>query len=334
MSTAQDCDPGSSPPPGRAPAHAHEHAHEHDHGHGHGHGHDHRPSRSVAAQHKGRLLVVLVLTTAFMLTEVVAGLWTGSLALLADAGHMLTDAAGVGLALLAVWFGERPPTPQRTYGFHRAEILAALANAVVLLLLSGFVLWEAYRRFRAPPVVNSGPVLLVAALGLAVNVAGLLVLRRGSQASLNLKGAYYELLSDALASLGVIAAAAIMWKTGWYYADPLISAAIGLFIVPRTWRLLTEAVHILLEGTPPGIDVEEVRAILGRVPGVVAIHDLHIWTLTSAMNAASLHAVLADGADFDEVGRALRARAQADFGIGHITVQIERAGCAPHETHR
>lgn len=319
---------------GADPAHSHD---DHDHGDDHagdGHSHDHRPSRSVAAQNKGRLSVVLALTTAYMIAEVIAGLWTGSLALLADAGHMLTDAAGVGLALLAVWFGERPPTPQRTYGFHRAEILAALANAVVLLVLSCFVVWEAYRRFRAPPAIHSGPMLLVAALGLVVNFAGLLVLRGGSQTSLNLKGAYYELLSDAVSSIGVIIAAAIMWATGWYYADPLISAAIGLFIVPRTWRLLKEAVHILLEGAPPGIDVEVVRTTLGQVPGVVTLHDLHIWTLTSGMNAASLHAVLADGADFDEVGRALRARARAAFDIEHITVQIERACCPPEETHR
>lgn len=314
------------------PARGHEH--EHEHPHAQGAGHDHRPSRSVAAQNKGRLRVVLALTTVYMIAEVVAGLWTGSLALLADAGHMLTDAAGVGLALLAVWFGERPPTPQRTYGFHRAEILAALANAVVLLVLSAFVVWEAFRRFRAPPVVQSTPMLVVAALGLGVNFVGLLVLRGGSQTSLNLKGAYYELLSDALASVGVILAAGIMWATGWYYADPLISAAIGLFIVPRTWRLLKEAVHILLEGVPPGIDLEEVRTTLGRVAGVVTIHDLHVWSLTSGMNAASLHAVLADGADFDEVGRALRAQARASFDIDHITVQIERAGCAPHEAHR
>ncbi|MFO0575340.1 MAG: cation diffusion facilitator family transporter [Polyangia bacterium] len=313
---------------------SHDHDHDHDSDHSHGHGHDHRPSRSVAAKNKGRLSIVLALTTVYMIAEVIAGLWTGSLALLADAGHMLTDAAGVGLALLAVWFGERPATPQRTYGFHRAEILAALANAVVLLVLSVFVVWEAYRRFRAPPVVNSGPMLLVAALGLVVNAAGLLVLRGGSKTSLNLKGAYYELLSDALASVGVILAAAVMWATGWYYADPLISAAIGLFIVPRTWRLLKEAVHILLEGVPPGMDLEEVRTTLGRVPGVVTIHDLHVWALTSGMNAASLHAVLADGADFDEVGRALRAQARAAFDIEHITVQVERAGCAPNETHR
>ena len=314
---------------------------ESDHNHSHGsdeenqshHDHDHRPSRSVEAQNKGRLAIVLALTTAYMLAEVVASEWTGSLALLADAGHMLTDAAGVGLALLAVWFGERPPTPQRTYGFHRAEILAALANAVVLLVLSGFVLLEAYRRFREPPVVQSGPVLLVAALGLLVNVAGLLVMRSGSRDSLNLKGAYFELLSDALTSVGVIIAAAVMWWTSWYYADPLISAAIGLFIVPRTWHLLKEAVHILLEGVPPGIDMEEVRKTLSQVPGVVSVHDLHVWALTSGMNAASLHAVLLDGADFDEVSRALRAQARLAFDIAHITVQIERAGCAPHEAH-
>lgn len=309
-------------------------SHQHsDKEHGSEHDHDHRPSRSIAAQNKSRLVIVLALTTAYMLAEVVAGLWTGSLALLADAGHMLTDAAGVGLALLAVWFGERPPTPQRTYGFHRAEILAALANAVVLLVLSGFVLVEAYRRFRAPPAVQGGPVLLVAALGLVVNVAGLLVMRSGSRESLNLKGAYFELLSDALTSVGVIIAAAVMWWTGWYYADPLISAAIGLFIVPRTWRLLKEAVHILLEGVPPGIDMEEVRKTLSQVPGVVSVHDLHVWALTSGMNAASLHAVLLDGADFDEVSRALRAQARVAFDIAHITVQIERAGCAPHEAH-
>jgi len=301
-------------------------------GHSHGgQGHHHGPS--PGSRNKRQLVLVLGLTTMFMAVEVAAGLYTHSLALLADAAHMLTDAGGLALALFAIWFAEKPATPERTYGYYRAEILAAAVNAMVLLGISGLVLYEAYQRFRTPPTVQSKPMLLVAALGLLVNVAGLALLRSGSRESLNMKGAYYELFSDALTSVGVIIAASVMWATGWYYADPLLSAAIGLFIVPRTWRLLSEAVGILLEGTPSDVNLARLRETLLQIPGVATVHDLHVWVLTSGVYAMSLHAVLHDGADHDDVRRAICDHARIAFKISHATVQVERAGCLPAETH-
>ncbi len=213
--------------------------------------HDHTPAR----RNKGRLAAVLGLTSTYMMAEVVAGFWTGSLALLADAGHMLADVGGLALALLAITYAERPANPRRTYGYHRLEILATLANGVALVALSIFIFYEAIERLRNPPEVASGAMLIVAALGLLINIAGVFMLRAGSSESLNVKGAYLEVLSDAIASVGVIVAAAIMALTGWYAADPLISAAIGLFILPRTWSLLSSAVNVLLEGVPEDVDL-------------------------------------------------------------------------------
>ncbi len=294
-----------------------------------GHAHSHSP----AAGNKKKLAFVFGLTLLYLIAEVIGGLLTHSLALLADAGHMLTDVAGLGLALFAIKFAERPATPERTYGFYRVEILAAVVNAVVLLGISLFVLYEAYERFRNPPQVESKAMLLVAVIGLAVNIGGFLILREGSQESLNMKGAYFEVLSDMLTSIGVIIAGAVMLATGWYYADPLISAGIGLFIFPRTWVLLKEAVGVLLEGTPADVNLTALREAIGNVTGVAGVHDLHVWSLTSGVNALSVHAVLADGAKHDEVLAAVRECVTHDFKIAHATIQVERQGCAEHETH-
>ena len=293
--------------------------------------HDH--AHTPAGKNKRRLAIVLGLTTMYLAAEVVGGLLTGSLALLADAGHMLTDVAGLGLALLAIRFAERPATPERTYGYYRVEILAALANAVVLIGISIYVLYEAYERFRHPPEVQSGAMLLVALVGLAVNVAGIFILRAGAQESLNMKGAYFEVLSDLLTSIGVIIAGVVMLTTGWYYADPLISAGIGLFILPRTWMLLRDAVGVLLEGTPSDVNPAELRQAVEGVEGVAGVHDLHVWSLTSGVNAMSVHVVRADGALHDDVLAGVRARVTSDFKIAHATVQIESEGCEAHETH-
>ncbi|MBX9604682.1 MAG: cation diffusion facilitator family transporter [Gammaproteobacteria bacterium] len=252
------------------------------------------PSGTAAGRHKSRLVAALALTATFMTVEVVGGLWTGSLALLADAAHMLTDAGGLALALIAIRFSERPATPQRTYGYVRMEILSALTNAVVLLLLTIYILYEAYQRFLNPPDILGGPMLVVAVVGLAVNLASMKLLSAGSSESLNVKGAYFEVLSDMLGSLGVIVAAAIVVITGWRLADPIIGAGIGLFIVPRTWILLKQAIHILLEGTPPEIDLALLERKLLAIPGVLAVHDLHVWTITSGLNAMSCHLVVAD----------------------------------------
>lgn len=294
-----------------------------------GHGHSHTP----AGKNKKRLAIVLALTTAYLIAEVVGGLVTHSLALLADAGHMLTDVAGLGLALLAIQFAERPATPERTYGFYRVEILAALTNAVVLIGISIYILYEAYQRFCNPPEIQSGIMLTVAAVGLVVNIVGIYLLSAASKESLNMKGAYFEVLSDMLTSIGVIVAAIIMLTTVWYYADPIISAGIGLFILPRTWMLLKDAVGVLLEGTPSDVNLTSLRESIASVQGVASVHDLHVWSLTSGVNAMSVHTVLADHALHDEVLAAVQKRVIHDFKIAHATVQVECQGCSAYETH-
>jgi cobalt-zinc-cadmium efflux system protein len=269
------------------------------------------------------MALALGLTLTYMAAEVAGGLITGSLALLADAAHMLTDAGGLALALMAIRFGERPATPQRTYGYLRAEILSALTNAVVLLVLTVYILYEAYRRFVDPPEVLGWPMLLVAIVGLVVNLISMRLLSGGSSESLNVQGAYFEVLSDMLGSLGVILAALVVMGTGWRLADPIIGAGIGLFIVPRTWSLLRQATHILLEGTPPRVDVGLMEQGIAAIPGVVAVHDLHVWTITSGLDAMSAHVTVQDPAESTRVLRDVRVLVKERFGIDHITVQVE-----------
>lgn len=280
-------------------------------------------AHSAAAEHRGRLLAVLVVTASVLVVEAVGGLVSGSLALLADAGHMLTDVAGIGLALLAVFFAQRPADPDRTFGWFRLEILAAAANAVVLLGVSALVLWEAWRRFVDPPEVASGLMLAVAVVGLAANGLSMWLLRDGQVRSLNMRGAYLEVVGDLLGSVAVIVAAVVIAATGIRRADPVASAVIGLFILPRTWRLLREAVDVLLEATPRGIDLEEVRRHIVGTGGVEDVHDLHAWTITSGMNVVSAHVVLGEGADPSLVLDELCACLMDDFDIEHSTFQLE-----------
>lgn len=294
---------------------------------GQGHG------KSAAGRNKKNLIIVFCFTSAYLVAEVIGGIWFNSLALLADAGHMLTDVFGLGLALFAIWFGERPATPEKTYGYYRVEILAALTNAVILIGISLYILYEAYQRFKNPPEVESKGMLLVAGFGLIVNLAGMWILRAGSKESLNMKGAYFEVLSDMLTSIGVIIAGAIMLTTGWYYADPLISAGIGLFILPRTWSLLKDAVGVLLEGTPSDVNITNLRESLSNIAGVEEIHDLHVWSLTSGVNALSVHAVISDGSEGDDVLERIRECCSQEFKISHVTAQSERVGFACNETH-
>ena len=286
----------------------------------------HSHIESGAGRNRSRLELALTLTAAYLVTEVVAGWLTGSLALLADAGHMLTDVAGLGLALFAIHMAERPATAERTYGYYRIEILAALGNAVILIGISVWVLIEAYERFRHPQPVATIPMLIVAVVGLVVNAASIWTLRSAAGVSLNLKGAYFEVLSDAISSVGVMAAAAVMWLTGWLYADPLVSAGIGLFILPRTGKLMMDAVGVLLEGTPSDVNIGEVRAAIAAIHGVAGVHDLHIWSLTSGVNALSIHVV---ANELDDVGNQLTRVGQCatgHFRIAHVTVQVEPPG--------
>ena len=286
-------------------------------------GHSHGLSKSVAGRHRSRMAWALGLTLIYMMAEVIGGLATGSLALLADAAHMLTDAGGLALALVAIRFAERPATPEKTYGYLRTEVLAALVNAVVLLLLTIYILYEAYRRFIDPPEVIGLPMLLVAAVGLVVNLISMRLLSGGSTESLNVRGAYFEVLADMLGSLGVIVAAVVVMVTGWRLADPLIGAGIGLFIVPRTWLLLKQVIHILLEGTPPEVNVDLLKNRLLTLTDVRAVHDLHVWTITSGLDAMSCHIIVSKMETAADVLRAVRAMMSDEFHIDHITVQIE-----------
>lgn len=277
---------------------------------------------SAAGANKRPLALALGLTVTYMLAEVIGGVLTGSLALLADAAHMLTDAAGIGFALFAIRLAETAPTSVRTYGMLRAEILSALGNAIVLLLLTAYILYEAYRRFLEPPEILGLPMLAVAVVGLFVNFASMRLLSGGSDESLNVRGAYFEVLADMLGSVGVIIAALIVTVTGWRLADPIIGAGIGLFIVPRTWNLLREATAILIEGAPAHIDVSKLAGALGDIPGVTKVHHLHVWTITSGFDAMSTHLVATPKAD----ERAILATAEETakrFKLAHTTIQIE-----------
>ncbi|EFK33243.1 MAG: cation transporter [Chlorobi bacterium] len=294
---------------------------------------DQNKNISASAKHKRNLLIVLCLSGTYMIAEVIGGLATKSLALLADAAHMLTDVVGLFLAFIAIKIGERKADAQKTFGYYRTEILAAVINAVVLLGISVYVLFEAWQRFKNPPEVQSTAMMIVAGIGLLVNIIGIMIIRKDSGESLNMKGAYFEVLSDALTSVGVMIAGVIMLTTGWYYADPLISAVIGLLIFPRTWKLLKEAVNVLLEGTPKDVNIEELRNSLESVKGVIKLHDLHVWSLTSGVNAMSSHVVADHQEDLNKLLKNLSDKATSEFKISHTTFQIETEGHQEGEVH-
>jgi cobalt-zinc-cadmium efflux system protein len=300
-----------------------------------GAGHSHGPSVSAGGRHRRRMLVVLALTTTVLVAEVIGGWITGSLALLADAGHMFTDVAGITLAILAVTFASRPASDTRTYGYYRLEILAAVINAVLLFGVAAFILVEAWRRWSEPPEVEGGLMLAFATVGLVANLIGLAVLRSGSKESLNVKGAYLEVLGDTLGSAAVIVAALVIALTGWQRADIVASVLVAAMILPRTWTLLREATDVLLEAVPKGTDLTAIRQHILETPGVLDAHDLHVWTLTSGMPVLSVHvvvdeAVLADnsgGQVLDALGDCLAHH----FDVEHCTFQLEPAGHADHE---
>jgi cobalt-zinc-cadmium efflux system protein len=283
--------------------------------------HAHR--ETAAARSRGALVAALALTSGYMVIEVAGALVTGSLALLADAAHMLTDVGGLALALFAIWVAARPPTPAKTYGYYRAEILAALVNALVLLVVAGAIVIEAWERVRVPRVVLGGPMLAIGGLGLLVNLAAAWFLHRDANASLNVRAAYLEVLSDALSSLAVLLAAGIVLGTGWTLVDPIASAAIALFIVPRTWHLLRQAVNVLLEGVPAHLELSAIEGAITEVAGVRRVHDLHVWTLTSGREAMSAHVVVDDVRESDRLLEELHAVLHARFGIDHTTIQLE-----------
>lgn len=294
-------------------------------------GHDHAPAISASGRHKRPLAIALLLTSAYMVVEVVVGLGIGSLALVSDAGHMLTDVAGIGMALAAIQVAQTKRSPQATFGLYRLEVLAALANTVLLFAVAAYVLVEAWQRFREPADVPGGWLLAVAAVGLAVNVVSFALLRRGAGDSMNVRGAFLEVLSDLVGSVGVIVAGIVVITTGWAYADPIVGVAIGLFILPRAYRLGRDALRVLLQVAPRDVEVETVRRDLLAVPGVSGVHDLHVWTLTSGVVVATAHLDVASGGETGTVIRDATRLLEDAHGVHHATLQAEPAGTALHE---
>jgi cobalt-zinc-cadmium efflux system protein len=299
---------------------------EHDgHGDGRAHAHDHGAAALRAgARHRGRLFASFLLVLVFLVVQVVVGIVTGSLALLSDAGHMATDALGVGMALAAIHAASTARAhPQRTYGLYRLEILAALANAALLFGVAGYVVFEALRRIGDAPEVASRPVLAVGLLGLAVNGVSFALLRAGAKESLNVEGAYLEVLSDTLGSIAVVIGAAVWGITGWTWVDPVLGAAIGVFILPRAFRLGREALRVLVQAAPAGVDVNAVHQDLASIADVVDVHDVHVWTLTSDMEVASAHVMVRAGTDSHRVLDEARVVLRQRHGLNHATLQVE-----------
>lgn len=305
------------------------------HGHAHDHPHDPGPGGAGGHTHREgvrRLWIALGLTSVFLVAEVVGGFLSNSLALLADAGHMLTDVAALGLSLFVAWFSRRPETDRRTYGYLRLEILAAFVNGATLLLLSVWILVEAILRFRTPEPISGGLMLVVAVLGLLVNVAAAWTLHPSQGGSINIRGAYLHVLSDLLGSVGTVAAALVVRYTGWLTADPIASVFVTLLIVRAAWRLVRESVDVLLESTPAHISLGAVREQLEAIPGIESVHDLHVWTVTSNHIAMSAHAIVREPERQQHVlEHALDAMRL--FGIHHVTIQLERQEMYERELH-
>ncbi|MGH9906913.1 MAG: cation diffusion facilitator family transporter [Pyrinomonadaceae bacterium] len=279
--------------------------------------------RHRATDSRRRLSVVLVLTAVYMIAEALGAWWSGSLTLLADAGHMLTDMAALALALMAAWFSARPATSSKTFGYHRLEILAALVNGVALVVISLLILYEAYQRWASPPVVRSNIVMLVAAGGLAINLICAWILHAPHEVDLNIRGAWLHVISDALGSVAAIIAGAIMSIYGWYLADPLFSGLIAVLIVWSSWRLIRESTNVLLEGAPAHINLAAVEDAILRTEGVSAVHDLHVWTITSGREALSAHVIHAYNTSQPELLKELRTKLYDSFGVDHLTIQME-----------
>lgn len=296
-----------------------------------GAGHDHGGGEIT---HEKPLWIALGLTVTFLVAEIVGGLMTNSLALLSDAAHMGTDVIALGISLFAVRLSRKPADAKRTYGYARMEAIGALINGGLLFIVAGYILWEAVARFRQPPDVASMGMLVIAVLGLVVNLISMRLLKAGSGESLNVKGAYLEVWADMLGSIGVIIGAVLIKFTGWTLADPIIAVLIGLWVLPRTWRLMSQAIHILMQGVPAGLDLEAVRKAMAEFPGVVQVHDLHAWALGSKEAVLTVH-VLGDEATTtgEQLRRGLARMLDERFHIEHATLQVEAVPCGDHEVH-
>ncbi|MGG1660365.1 cation diffusion facilitator family transporter [Brevibacillus sp. NRS-1366] len=300
--------------------------HHHDHGDGHGH-HHHGKGASKRA-----LLVSFIIITLFLIVEVIGGFITNSLALLSDAGHMLSDASALLLSLVAIHIAARPPTAKRTFGMHRFEILAALINGVTLVVISLFIFWEGYQRLFDPPQVASGKMIIIATIGLLANIAAAFVLMRGDyKDNVNVRSAFLHVLGDLLGSVGAIVGGILMWSFGWYIADPLISIVVAVLIMLSAWRVTKESVNILLESTPSRIDSTQVENRLKRLSGVTMVHDLHIWTVTSGFDSLTCHLIVEDGLPSYPVLNEALELLQREFGITHATIQIENSSVLHEE---
>ena len=296
----------------------HHHGHDsHDHHHGHHHHHGH-------GNNKKALLLSFLLIASFMVVEVVGGFISNSLALLSDAGHMFSDASALLLSLLAIYFSQKAPSPSKTFGFYRYEILAALLNGLALVIVSLIIFWEAYERLIAPPQVASLPMLGIALIGLLTNIVVAWILMRGDlQENLNVRSAFLHVLGDLLGSIGAILAGILMWQWNWYIADPIISMIVGVLIVISAWRVTSESIHILMEGAPPSIQTSIVSQKLANIPGVLNTHDLHVWTLTSGYHSLSCHLFVEDDVNSYQVLEQALRLLKEEFGITHATIQIE-----------
>ncbi|MBY0406171.1 MAG: cation diffusion facilitator family transporter [Rickettsiales bacterium] len=292
-------------------------------------GHNH----TAGGANERKLLWAIGLTGTFLIAEVIGGLLSGSLALLSDAAHMLTDVMALVVAVVAIKMGKREADHKRTYGYRRFEILAAIFNAVVLFLVALYILYEAYGRFMHPPEIETGGMLGVAVIGLVVNLISMKILQSGSESSLNMKGAYLEVLSDMLGSVGVIIGAILIYYTGWRQIDSILAVLIGLWVLPRTWKLLSESLNILLEGVPADIDLQKLHTELAALPNVEDVHDLHVWAITSGKNSLTVHLVVKTPQD----GGTLMAKALEvvkKYGIDHANFQVEAQGHTPKDlTH-
>lgn len=286
--------------------------------------HGHVELSRAGARHQKRLLLVFGMVVAYMVVEIVAGVLTGSLALISDAGHMATDALGLGMALAAITAASKATLGNhRTFGLYRLEILAALANAVLLFGVAGYVLYEAVTRLNDPHEVLSGPMLIVALAGLGINILGWWLLREGASESMNVEGAFLEVVADLISSLGVVLAALIIQTTGWVYADPILGAGIGLFILPRAYRLGRKALRVLIQAAPETIDVDQLRQRLDEIDGVTNVHDLHVWTLTSGMPVATVHLTAPESTDREAILHRARQILRDDYAVTHATLQVE-----------
>lgn len=292
------------------------------HDHSEGHAHDH-----TAGANSRQLTIALFLTGTFLIAEVVGGLAFKSLALLSDAAHMFTDVAALAIALAAIQIGKRAADDRRTFGYRRFEILAASFNAVLLFGVAIYVAIEGVRRFFDPEPTQSLGMLVIAALGLVVNLISMRILTGGKDRSLNVKGAYLEVWADMIGSVGVIAGAIVIWITGWTWVDPVVAIGIGLWVLPRTWVLLRDSTNILLEGAPSGVALAGVRKIIAETPGVASLHDLHLWVSGADQPSCTVHVVLAGGADGETVRTQVVAKLRADFDVHHVTVQTETVPC-------